>query len=125
VHGFAGPLGGMFPAPHGALCAALLPHVMEINLRALQQRQPSSPALRRYDEVGRLLTGNAQANAEAGVQWARQVVHDLRIPPLNHYGIQREHFAELIDKAGTASSMKANSIALTPQELTAILEASC
>src|SRR6185369_3845263 len=34
VHGFAGPIGGAFPAPHGALCAALLPHVIAINLRA-------------------------------------------------------------------------------------------
>ena len=38
VHGFAGPLGGMFPAPHGAVCAGLLPHVMEANVRALQAR---------------------------------------------------------------------------------------
>lgn len=48
VHGFAAPLGGMFPAPHGAVCAALLPGAMEVNLRALQQRQPRHPALRRY-----------------------------------------------------------------------------
>ncbi|MBV9671724.1 MAG: iron-containing alcohol dehydrogenase, partial [Verrucomicrobia bacterium] len=27
VHGFAGPIGGSFSAPHGAICAALLPHV--------------------------------------------------------------------------------------------------
>ena len=29
VHGFAGPIGGMFPAPHGAICARLLPVVSE------------------------------------------------------------------------------------------------
>ena len=60
VHGFAGPLGGMFPAPHGALCAALLPHVMETNLRALRARQPGSDALLRYDEVARVVTGDAE-----------------------------------------------------------------
>ncbi|MFA6174172.1 MAG: iron-containing alcohol dehydrogenase [Kiritimatiellales bacterium] len=38
VHGFAGPLGGMFDAPHGMVCAALLPHVMKTNLTALLDR---------------------------------------------------------------------------------------
>jgi alcohol dehydrogenase class IV len=38
VHGFAGPIGGMFSkAPHGAICAALLPHVMSTNIRALRR----------------------------------------------------------------------------------------
>ena len=60
VHGFAGPIGGMFPAPHGAVCAALLPHVMTANIRALRQRAPGSEALRRYDKVARLLTGSTQ-----------------------------------------------------------------
>ncbi|MHC4705153.1 MAG: iron-containing alcohol dehydrogenase, partial [Planctomycetota bacterium] len=54
VHGFAGPLGGMFSAPHGVICARILPFVMEINVRALLGREPDSPALVRYDEVGRL-----------------------------------------------------------------------
>src|SRR5690606_6786032 len=57
VHGFAGPIGGMFAAPHGAVCAALLPHVMHANLRALQTRAPSHPGIRRYEELARLLTG--------------------------------------------------------------------
>src|SRR5512135_311783 len=43
VHGFAAPAGGMFSAPHGAVCAALLPRVMEANVRALETRSPASP----------------------------------------------------------------------------------
>ena len=36
VHGFAGVLGGMFEsAPHGAICASLLPHVMRKNVEKL------------------------------------------------------------------------------------------
>src|SRR5208282_5705063 len=57
VHGFAGPMGGMFAAPHGALCAALLPGVMAANVAALRRRQPGGEGLRRYDEIARLLTG--------------------------------------------------------------------
>ena len=80
VHGFAGPIGGQFPAPHGAVCAALLPHVMEANLRALRRRQPAAQALPRYEEVARLVTGSASATAEAGVEWVHKLVADLSIP---------------------------------------------
>jgi alcohol dehydrogenase class IV len=123
VHGFAGPIGGLFPAPHGALCAALLPHVMETNLRALRQREPASEVLRRYDEVACLLTGNPPAKADDGVEWVRALVTELRIPPLGRYGLGREHTAELVEKSAKASSMKANPIVLTPAELAATLEA--
>jgi alcohol dehydrogenase class IV len=123
VHGFAGPIGGMFPAPHGAICAALLPHVMESNLRALRERQPSNPALQRYEEIARLLTGNPQAAAEAGIKWVQQLVTDLKIPPLGVYGIKAEHATEIVSKAANASSMKPNPIVLTQDELTSTLAA--
>jgi alcohol dehydrogenase class IV len=122
VHGFAGPIGGQFPAPHGAVCAALLPHVMEANLRTLRQRQPEADTLSRYGEVASLMTGNANAPAEAGVEWVRALVADLKIPGLGHYGLKRDHSAELVAKASHASSMRANPIVLRPDELAGILE---
>jgi alcohol dehydrogenase class IV len=121
VHGFAGPIGGMFPAPHGAICAALLPHVMAANLRALRQRAPDSDALRRYGEVARLLAGNAGATADDGVEWVCKLVADLQIPRLGKYGIREEHASDLVAKAANASSMKANPIVLTAEELAATL----
>ena len=117
VHGFAGPIGGSFPAPHGAICAALLPHVMAANLRALRQRAPESAALSRYSEVARLLTGDTGATADDGVDWICKLVSDLQIPRLGKYGIREEHVADLAAKAANASSMKANPVALTPDEL--------
>jgi alcohol dehydrogenase class IV len=118
VHGFAGPMGGMFPvAPHGAICATLLPHVMCANIHALRQRAPDSEALRRYDQVARLLTGDTQATVDDGVEWVRQLVAELKIPSLGTYGVKSEHVAELVKKATQASSMKANPIALMPEEL--------
>ena len=122
VHGFAGPIGGSFPAPHGAVCAVLLPHVMTTNLRALRKRQPDSFALRRYDQVATLLTGNPKATADAGVEWVQKLVGELRVPKLGAYGIREEHVADLVTKAEKASSMKANPIALTPEELAETLQ---
>jgi alcohol dehydrogenase class IV len=123
VHGLAGPIGGMFPAPHGAVCAGLLPRVMEINLQALQQREPASAALQRYNHIAQLLTGNERATASDSVPWLRQLSTDLKIPPLRTYGITTADFAELIERAGKASSMKANPISLTSEELREILQA--
>jgi len=122
VHGFASPIGGMFPAPHGAVCAALLPHVIEANLRALRARAPNHDALRRYDEVARLLTGEPHAAADDAVRWTRKLVADLRIPTLASYGLARTDFPTLVSAAAKASSMKANPIALTPDELAGILD---
>lgn len=121
VHGFAAPVGGMWTAPHGAVCAAVLPHAMEVNVRALRQRAPDSDALRRYGEVARLLTGNPQAGAEDAVQWTAEICRRLEIPPLRTYGVRPEDFAVLVEKAAKASSMKANPIVLTPEELTEII----
>lgn len=123
VHGFAAPIGGMFPAPHGAVCAALLPHVMAANRHALRSRAAGSEALRRYDQVAQILTGHAKSTAEDGVRWAAELVRDLGIPRLNVYGIREPHVAELVERAAQASSMKANPIILTREELTATLEA--
>ena len=36
VHGFSGTLGGLLHAPHGAICAALLPHCCTVNVAALK-----------------------------------------------------------------------------------------
>lgn len=121
VHGFAAPIGGMFPAPHGAVCAALLPHVMAANLRALRARQPDSPALERYAEIGRLLTGRPQAGAEDGVVWVQDLVAALDIPPLRTYGLTEADVPAVVEKAAQASSMKANPLPLTRDELAAIL----
>jgi alcohol dehydrogenase class IV len=122
VHGFAGPIGGMFPAPHGAVCAALLPHVMEVNLRALRLRQSNGQTLARYETVARLLTGNPTAKADDGSAWVNQLVQDLQIPRLRTYGIGNDSLNELVGKSAKASSMKANPIALTHEELSEILQ---
>jgi alcohol dehydrogenase class IV len=122
VHGFAGPFGGMYGAPHGAVCAALLPHVMASNVEALRTRSPDSPVLGRYDTVARLLTGNEAARAPDGVAWVADLCAALAIPGLESYGLVDGDFDDLIDKSRRASSMKANPIELTPDELRLILE---
>jgi alcohol dehydrogenase class IV len=122
VHGFAAPIGGLFAAPHGAVCARLLPVVVAVNLRALRARAPESPALPRYAEAARLLTGDGWATAEDGVAWLQSLVDDLQIRPLAAYGLKPADYPALVEKAAAASSMQGNPIKLTPGELRGILE---
>ena len=121
VHGFAGPLGGMYDIPHGIICARLLPFVMETNVAALQARRPDSPSLARYDELARLVTGDPRADARAGVAWVQALCDALAVPPLGQYGIEESAFPEIVEKSQWASSMKGNPLPLTEAELTRIL----
>lgn len=121
VHGFGGVVGGMFSAPHGAICGCLLPHVTAINVQALQERFPGSEALQRYKEIARILTRRATATARDAVECLQQLCVDLQIPSLASYGITPEDFPVLIEKASVASSMQGNPIRLTPDEMHEIL----
>jgi alcohol dehydrogenase class IV len=123
VHGFAAPIGGMFDAPHGAVCAALLPDVMEMNIRALRRRMPESDALHRYDALGPLLSDKTTAKADDAVKWVRDLCRLLNVAPLGAFGIRDEHVKDLVDKAQRANSMKANPILLEADELAEILRA--
>ena len=122
AHGFAGPLGGMLHAPHGALCARFLPLVMEANIKALEARQPKHPALKRYIEIAQILTGEKNATAWDGVTWTSQLVNALNIPKLSIYGMSEKAFPEAIEKTMKANSFKGNPIALNESELREILE---
>jgi len=121
VHGFAGPIGGMFSAPHGAVCAALLAPVMAANIAALRARAPGSQALLRYGEIASWLTGRAKAKPEAGLRHIEALVAKLQIPTLSAYGVRLEDFHEIVAQAQRASSMKANPLVLTAEELSGVL----
>jgi alcohol dehydrogenase class IV len=113
-------MGAMFSIPHGVVCACLLPHVMEVNVKALQQRGPLE-FLSRYDVVARLLTGNPDAGAAHGIEWIHDLCNALDVTPLLEFGITEDHFPEMIAGAKRASSMKGNPVELTDEELMEIL----
>jgi alcohol dehydrogenase class IV len=124
VHGFAAPVGGLFDAPHGAVCAALLPAVLRVNLRALSQCQPDSLALARYREIAAIVTGRPDADAAAVVAWVEALVRALSIPGLSRWGVTEGDVDRLVAKARAASSMRGNPIELDDGELAEIARAS-
>jgi alcohol dehydrogenase class IV len=122
VHGFAGPLGGMFDAPHGALCATILPHGMAANIAHLKSHASTEAeaALDRYRVIARCLTGRAAAASEDGVAFIQALCRELQIPSLKDFGMSAGDADEIVAKAARASSMKANPVVLSKEELKAV-----
>jgi alcohol dehydrogenase len=124
VHGLASPLGAYFPIPHGVVCGTLVSAATEINIKAMQQREPENPALAKYAQVGRLLTGRTELDdATAGssltallAEWSER----LQLPRLNGYGISAADFPMIVANS-RGSSMQTNPIVLTDDEITTIL----
>jgi alcohol dehydrogenase class IV len=122
VHGLAGVIGGLYPAPHGAVCAKLLPYVMEANIQAIRKREPGNPALERYQEIGKILTGTEKATPEDSSVWIFTLTTDLNVAPLAQFGMQQRDFPRIVEQAALASSMLGNPIKLTNMELEGILQ---
>jgi alcohol dehydrogenase class IV len=111
VHGLVAPLGGRCAVPHGMGCACLLAATMKINIEALRQRAPQSPALQRYARIRGALEGLPELD---------QLRRDLGVPSLAAFGLSRDQIPAVI--AGSrAGSMNYNPITLTDSELEQVL----
>ena len=125
VHGFAAPLGAELNASHGAICARLLPFVMDANIAALRKSAPGHPVQERYAEVARLLTASPAATIEDGVRYVHELCEDLAISSLSAMGLKPDMVDELARKASLSSSMRGNPVVLEHQTLVRILERAC
>jgi alcohol dehydrogenase class IV len=121
VHGLAGVIGGTADVPHGVACAALLAPVIEANVRALRSGPAGHPALDRYTESARLLTGQPAATVEDGLGWIRETVTLLAVPGLATFGLRPEQAGDVAAKAAKSSSMQGNPVALSDIDLRAIV----
>jgi alcohol dehydrogenase class IV len=126
VHGIVAALGARYPVPHGTGCGILLAATTRANLAALGARQPDGPALWRYAEAGRLLTGDptlpdgAARNALLATLDGWTVA--LGIPRLADFGAAPGDLPALVEES-RGSSMRTNPIVLTDTEIAGILAA--
>lgn len=121
VHGFAGPIGGMFKIPHGVICASLLPFVMKYNVKISDNSQENGQMQSRYRNIARWVTGNSQATIDDGVAWIKELALALDIPGLSALGIDRNDFDLIVEKSKASSSMQKNPIDLDEATLLKIL----
>ncbi|MFA5083063.1 MAG: iron-containing alcohol dehydrogenase, partial [Hydrogenophilaceae bacterium] len=125
VHGLAAPLGAFFPIPHGAACGTLVAEATRINIAALQERAPDSPALKKYSEVGCLLAGQPLDDTE-GLAALPKILNDwtgrLDMPRLGSYGVTAADLPRIVANS-RGSSMKTNPIVLSDDEIARLVSA--
>jgi alcohol dehydrogenase class IV len=121
VHGIAGPLGGLFPVPHGVACGKLLFPVMTFVVKKIVDEN-NLAAQKRFADIGRILTGDAGGDdiffckrfLDVLNTWTRT----LKLPQLSYFGMTASDMA----KAISLSDSKNSPSLLSKEEMKIILE---
>lgn len=119
VHGLAAPLGGLFPCPHGAVCARLLVPAWKVNVAALARADDS--VRERFLDASRLLSGRPDATLRDGLGVLESMAETAKAPPLSRWGMTESDIPAVREAGLRASSMKGNAVDLSPDEIDAIL----
>ena len=119
VHGLAAPLGGMFPCPHGAVCARLLVPAWRANVAAMDRGGPR--VRERFLAASRLLSGRSDATLADGLEVLESMAREAQAPPLSRWGMTESDIPAVRDAGLRASSMKGNPVDLFPEEIDGIL----
>jgi alcohol dehydrogenase class IV len=124
VHGFAGPIGGYFPMPHGEVCGTLVGAATRANVEVILAAPAKYPAaLKKYARAGAVLSRRPasmpEADCRALVATLDEWIERTAIPRLGAYGVARSDFAKILDK----SNNKNSPVALNREQMEAILEA--
>jgi alcohol dehydrogenase class IV len=122
VHGIAGVIGGMTPAPHGALCACLLPYVFESNAELITQNSKKSSAYEKLLTIGRILLDSEPNEMGDIVKYLEELAEILNIGRLKSFGVNEKDFPAIIDYSMTSSSMKGNPVSFSKEQIKRILE---
>ncbi|MFC3085478.1 iron-containing alcohol dehydrogenase [Tabrizicola soli] len=118
VHGLAGVIGGLAPAPHGAICGALLAPVLRLN----RIHAGGEPALRLDRVFGQIAATLGGTPADAPATLARWAA-GAGLPGLVAQGVDPALFPRIAASALASSSMQGNPVPLTEAELIRALEA--
>lgn len=108
-------------APHGALCAALLPASLELNYERAKL-DGLDGTLSRMQHAAESITG--KADVDELVSWVKDACTELEIPGLSTYGFTTDMTDPMVQASKSSSSMRGNPAALTDNELAELLQRS-
>ena len=124
VHGLASPLGAFFPIPHGVVCGTLLHAATDLNISAMQSREPDNPALGKYAKAGRLLAHDPHLSNTAALVALGEVLEGwcgrLKMKRLGEYGVDQADIPRIVANS-RGNSMQTNPIELSDEEIARLI----
>ena len=124
VHGYAGPLGGFHPIPHGVVCGTLVGEATRVTIEELfKDADKNRVALHKYAKAGSTIARqhpvSLQHDCDLLVRTLNDWISCTGIPRLGHYGLQAADLPAILDK----SNGKNSPATLSRAQMAAILEA--
>ena len=121
VHGIAGPMGGLFPVPHGVACGKILFPVMSFVIKKIIDEK-NVAAQKRFADIGKIFTGNGGGDdifyckhfLEVLSKWTRT----LKLPQLSRFGMT----AAYMEKTIALADSKNSPAILSKEEIKVVLE---
>lgn len=126
VHGLAGPIGAFFHAPHGVVCARLLPFITQENIQSLKAENSfhAKNTLQKYTQVAELFEVGKQPDIQQNlINFLENLVKRYAPEGLARYGLQKDNLAPVL-KNCRSGSMLGNSVVLSDGQLMNALEKS-
>lgn len=111
VHALSYPLGGKFHIPHGVSNAILLPHVMEFNASACEERLAEICDVILPERIG----ASKHDKAQHVIEEIKDIVKKTEIPTnLKTFGVTRSDLDDLVTSASAVTRLLVNN----PKEMT-------
>lgn len=116
AHGFASGLGALYDAPHGKVCAIMLPHAMRYNKEI---------SFNKLSKIGNILLDGNNISDQEAVDWILREIDQLNkkfnIPKnLKEFNIKEED-KDLLVQMSMGNSMGGNPAEITPEKAHEIL----
>ncbi len=121
IHGFAQPLGSLFPIPHGIVCGGLMGVVNRITVEKLRKSETGNYYLDKYALIGKLFNKSDGKNddfyIDAFLDVIDKLVEEMNIPRLNQFGVSEKDLNAIIQQ----TSLKNHPVSFSEEELHEIL----
>jgi alcohol dehydrogenase class IV len=121
VHGIAGPMGGLFPVPHGVACGKILFPVMSFVIKKIIDEK-NVAAQKSFADIGKIFTGNESGddifNCEQFLEVLSKWTRTLKLPQLSRFGMT----AAYMEKTIALADSKNSPAILSKEEIKVVLE---